>query len=102
MRNSGQLSRRSGNVQVLNYSIRLFPQLEVSRLCCAESSSSVLHPYFHAGTGWTVPPYRLVYAIPSWRRFANSEELARLQKVLNHASCWGLHRGTPLHTVIAL
>src|SRR5260221_12771155 len=45
---------------------------------------------------------RLGYAIPSWRGFATSEELARLQKVLNRAFRWGLHGGTPLHTLDAL
>ena len=45
---------------------------------------------------------QLTYAIPSWRGFANSEDLARLQKVLNRATRWGLHGGTTLSSLLAL
>jgi len=44
----------------------------------------------------------LTYTIPSWRGFASTEDLTRLQKVLNRATRWGLHGGIPLANFHAL
>ncbi len=45
---------------------------------------------------------QLTHTLPSWCGFANSEDLTRLQKVLNRAARWGLHGGSPLTTLLAL